>query len=711
MRDNTDGDGLSDYDEVNGVVIYTQDTVYPSPLLPDTDGDGLTDYEEIYLYHTDPTDEDSDNDGLSDGAEVGAGTNPNNGDTDGDGISDGAEVNTGTDPLSADSDGDGVDDGEETDSETSSGTEDTDNDGLTDYEEMNVYGTDPLNPDTDGDSVSDGKEIEGYEVKVIIPQPDGTQEEVTKVLHGDPLTPYRSIDGALMDADEDGIPDVVEAWFAQANWTWSRSDLHASFMENLSAANAAHLYPDYIWYVDHGKDLDNERVRLELYEQVTGVEKDKPNATQWAQTTFNPFVPDTGPPILAYFEVVSHAGLDGCYAVITYEFRDPSGIDTVKLTKLGAGQNSHVEHFYGAKVASGTATLDLDFWQDYWTDYDINITVSDDNGNTLYGVKKINGVFGGIIDAIRKMWEAFVGAMEAAWKALTEAVNVFITWVKDMIMELVNATIDIISSRLGAFYERFINLMVNAVNELNTEGSMSTETTDRIEAFFNDLIWMYLAIVALVVGLDLLTYVINGITFGVGTMITMVIIPIVMIVVIQEIARSEEYGELVPDGFELNTDIDYVIDFVKNWISGQTTSTQKGIPQYDVLFTDVAWSGFSVMFGIFSFFFALPTIYAPTALPQPWAIAALALGALSWWVFGMAATIIAATENTDVADFVGLMAIIGGLLSLILSTVGMSVAVFFGGAHAGIGTWIALALAWLFGGIAFWMGFQGLSFV
>ncbi len=80
----------------------------------------------------------------------------------------------------------------------------------------------------------------------------------------------------------DIIPDAIETWFAQANWTWSRSDLHASFMENLTAANADYLYPDYIWYVDHGKDLDDERVRLDLYEQATGVEKGKPNATRWS---------------------------------------------------------------------------------------------------------------------------------------------------------------------------------------------------------------------------------------------------------------------------------------------------------------------------------------------------------------------------------------------------------------------------------------------
>jgi hypothetical protein len=36
----------------------------------DSDGDGLTDYDEVNLYYTNPNDEDSDGDGLSDGDEV-----------------------------------------------------------------------------------------------------------------------------------------------------------------------------------------------------------------------------------------------------------------------------------------------------------------------------------------------------------------------------------------------------------------------------------------------------------------------------------------------------------------------------------------------------------------------------------------------------------------------------------------------------------------
>jgi outer membrane protein OmpA-like peptidoglycan-associated protein len=58
----TDGDGLSDYDE-----IYKYHT---DPLKKDTDGDGLSDYDEIFVYHTDPLKADSDSDGFKDGEEV-----------------------------------------------------------------------------------------------------------------------------------------------------------------------------------------------------------------------------------------------------------------------------------------------------------------------------------------------------------------------------------------------------------------------------------------------------------------------------------------------------------------------------------------------------------------------------------------------------------------------------------------------------------------
>jgi len=111
----SDGDGLSDYDEVE---LYGTD-----PQNPDTDGGGVPDGQEVLVDGTNPLDPsddlvpvDSDGDGLFDYEETGLyGTDPQNPDTDGGGVSDGQEVLVdGTNPLDPsddilpiDADGDG----------------------------------------------------------------------------------------------------------------------------------------------------------------------------------------------------------------------------------------------------------------------------------------------------------------------------------------------------------------------------------------------------------------------------------------------------------------------------------------------------------------------------------------------------------------------------------------------------------------------------
>jgi len=67
---------LDDDDDNDGVPDRTEDLLGSDPLNEDSDGDGLSDGDEVNVYFTDPTDADTDKDGASDSAEVAAGTSP-----------------------------------------------------------------------------------------------------------------------------------------------------------------------------------------------------------------------------------------------------------------------------------------------------------------------------------------------------------------------------------------------------------------------------------------------------------------------------------------------------------------------------------------------------------------------------------------------------------------------------------------------------------
>ena len=221
-----DADGLIDgFDEVQ---TYNTD-----PRTPDTDGDGISDYDEIFglpVYFTDPLNPDSDGDGMPDGWEVDNSLLPNNtntihgamGDPDSDGLVNLYEYSlvsnslwsavytnvTGapasfwfgipgsTNPRDADSDDDGLSDRYE----------------ITTNAVDNLYYTNPNDADTDGDGLPDG-----WELNQLPPSDPTVPASPTDDSDGDGLTnqeeedlgtdPANRFDPVFVDDDAPGDPE------------------------------------------------------------------------------------------------------------------------------------------------------------------------------------------------------------------------------------------------------------------------------------------------------------------------------------------------------------------------------------------------------------------------------------------------------------------------------------------------------------------------
>lgn len=153
--------------------------------LQDIDKDGIEAAQESILGSSDEN-EDTDNDGLLDSFEYYGGGTPR-------ALSTGWNVDVTGEPTYR--------------AFSSPARKDSDLDGLTDFEEyerevqidgrLQRRSTDPQNPDTDGDGISDYLEINGYEIKLRIPEDDNSTIRVTS----DPLNPDTDAD-TLKDGDE-----------------------------------------------------------------------------------------------------------------------------------------------------------------------------------------------------------------------------------------------------------------------------------------------------------------------------------------------------------------------------------------------------------------------------------------------------------------------------------------------------------------------------
>lgn len=208
----TDGDGISDLDEIKGYFIQLRFALLPpdenaSYWCVDVEDNPDFPGRDTVLCTSDPLDPDSDDDTLNDGAEVQLGSDPNRNDgadvldLDGDGLvgreendgwlvtwekvsntalNPGVQVNCMFDPVTQTHSG--CVDNENEPPTSSTNRKDTDGDGLLDNEEFGS--THPRDVDTDGDTLTDFEELMGYRYEPGVPVP-GELAELTNPLDAD----------------------------------------------------------------------------------------------------------------------------------------------------------------------------------------------------------------------------------------------------------------------------------------------------------------------------------------------------------------------------------------------------------------------------------------------------------------------------------------------------------------------------------------------
>ncbi len=182
-------DDSGDDEDFDGLTNLEEYFFLSHPRLNDTDADLLGDFNETMQYFTNPNSSDSDGDTIDDWSEIFQyATNPNSNDTDSDNIPDDWELETSLNPLVNDANGD------------------PDNDKLINYIEFE-YDLDPYDSDSDDDLLNDAEEVNLYHTNAGMNDtdsdlmPDGWEVQVG-------LDP--NLDDSSDDLDDDGLDNLLE---------------------------------------------------------------------------------------------------------------------------------------------------------------------------------------------------------------------------------------------------------------------------------------------------------------------------------------------------------------------------------------------------------------------------------------------------------------------------------------------------------------------
>ncbi len=306
-----------------------------------------------------------------------------------------------------------------------------------------------------------------------------------------------------------------------------------------------------------------------------------------------------------------------------------------------------------------------------------------------------------LIDFGKKLIGAFETALQEVKTAVEKVVDVIasiVEWIKEAIINAVMSVVNSIKSSLDDFYDTLIQTIGDAFDEYRNTGRLSGETQKTLNSVLN-FNYLYVAFAGMVIAIDAIAIAAGSVTFGSGYLIISAAVPLIILAIVKAFTGGTEYETGGISGLQPNLDLDYIFGILKNYVDGLSKNKKSNIHIMDIpSMPEEDWKIFmgflAILFSMGGWITTLIFYEFPGMPGITKEIVSTTIGALSWWVFGIAA-LIASGVNQSAAEILGLISMELSVISFITllydlpllagQTIGQQIAFAFASVFSAIG--------------------------